>query len=911
MGLFSSKTKYYVASQIYNLAGDLADRPDYQKSLTLQSALLGDNIAVRIRDGIFKGPGFNLRSFQKWANKSYKPGLPTADITGDDVGDITPIENQIPIPSGSPAGTENIAISAIITDADAEIWAEDYLLRNHPSYLNKAWTYEQDDVLNEITITFADSTPDITFTPTNWHPTARYVVVRYVTSTPGSNGANELQGTFGPYRLLSSAGLSGYSEVGRSDRVPQSFTLVRKETHKTEFKDNRTPIITVDETTQNVSHIPETIIYRMTENLGFIRGTQRMQVVQRQKNVITNKIKKTTLTRNTVELSDRFEITIVEQDVLLDDIIYHFYKQEQIAGELSEQKLFIYRIGSGRPALDALQVNKGTQREFLPILPLRIDNKFIDIDESGWEDPRLADIYPIVNKAYKRAFSDDVDRLLTELKDNEDIDDIDFAFLVFGVILNEPDAAGKEYMYEFLRGLMTYQQSSKSEFIGYMNNVSSQNSVSVDYLQWEHGARYRLKGQVKTTTPTLPKYPPPARSSFVLNTSMPGMDWYKITISWSYIAEIQGIGKGKVGAKAGDIWFEHGPPLKGTASLDGDDGVISVIRRDFKNSVINNSNRRIYLVHQTGDLTYRKLEIVGLEHSNYVYKNKSVITEASDAIDEDNEESSFFIPLHMPTVKKLSIKTQNQLAYCSRLLLLNCYVKKKVRWYQRGFFKFVFAIAMIAISFITLGVGAVGAMPGLLGTNMAVGTMLGLAGTAAVLAGAVVNMVAAMILTTVIQKGAIELLGEKWGSIIGSISAFFAFQIGAQFSATGSWQMNFNAMFQPQNLIKLSDAVTRGFSGFVQSRMNELVGDYEKIAQEYKDQTKMVEDRMKELFGSDIWFDPSILMDSNGVDEAYLRESSTSFLERTLLTGSDIAEMTNAIISEFPKASISLQGPIL
>lgn len=902
MGLFSSKTKYYVASQIYNLAGDLDDRPNYQKSLTMQSALIGDNIAIRIRDGIFKGPGYNLKAFQKWANKSYTVGLPIADITGDDVGDMTPIQGQIPIPSGSPSGTTNIAISAMITDADAEIWAEDYLLRNNPALLNKAWTYEQDDTANQIVITFADSTPDITFTPTNWFPTARYVVVRYVTSTPGTNGPNEAQGSYGPFRSLGSVGLAGYSEVSRTDRPVVPFTLVHKETLRTEFKDNRAPVQTVTETPQSVSHTPQLILYRRTENQGFFRGTKRMQIVQHQKNLITNKVKRTTYTRNTVELSDRFEITIVEQDILEDAFIYTYYKQNRIGNEISENKIFIYRIGTGKPVIDNLQIAKGTQREFLPMLPLRIENKFIDEDE--WDD-----LYPQVNKAYKRAFGDSVSRILTDLKDNEDIDDIDFAFMVFGVILNEPDASGKEYMYEFLNGLRSYQQSTKSSWATYQTRLAAQSNKTVEYNRWEHAARNRLREQINTPQPNIPQYPPPARSSFILDANIPDMPWYKVTISWSYISEILGIGVGKPGAKSGDIWFEQGPVLRGTADPNRDDrpGVFRFLR----NSDIFNSNKVIYMYHQTGPLTYRKLEIAGLTHSNYVYKNKSVVTQAWDAIKEKDEETSFFIPLHLPTVKKLSIKNQNQLAYCSRLLLLNCYVKKKVRWYQRGIFKVIFAIVMITISFMTLGVGAMGAVSGLLGTNMAVGTMLGLVGTAAVIAGAVVNMVAAMILTTIIQKGAVDLFGEKWGALIGSIAGFFAFQMGAQFASTGSWQMNFNSMFQPQNLIKISDAVSRGFSGFVQARMQEIMGDYEKIAQEYKDQTKVIEDRMKELFGSNVWFDPTILMDLSGVDDASLRESSNSFLERTLLTGSDIAEMSNAIISEFPRMSISLNNPIL
>ena len=325
MGLFSSKTKYYVASQIYNLAGDLSDRPSYMKSLAVQSAIIGDNIAGRIQEGIFQGPGFNLRSFQKWANLNYNQGLPTADITVDEVATLAPIRNQIPIPSGSPVGSSIVVINAVLTEADAEYWIEQYIIDNRPDLKSKSWAYEQDDLTNEITVTFSDNTPDLVFIPTNWYPEAQYVIARYLVSSPGTHSDQVNHGVRGPFKTIGGVGIAGFAETARESRPEISFSLVRKETVRTEYKNNIPATQTVTETSVNATHIPEVVWYLKDTNKGFYAGTTIPHIYRERKIVTYNKIKRVTFTREIVEYSDRVVTTSVEQDVLEDSITYNLY----------------------------------------------------------------------------------------------------------------------------------------------------------------------------------------------------------------------------------------------------------------------------------------------------------------------------------------------------------------------------------------------------------------------------------------------------------------------------------------------------------------------------------------------------------------------------------------------------------
>lgn len=907
MGLFGSKTKYFVASQIYNLAGELDNKPNYMSSLTVQSAMIGDDIAGRLVKGIMQGPGSSLRNFQKWMNRNYQELTPEADITVDNVADAASIAPYVPIPSGSPTGTEVIIINAMITDPDTQIWTEKYLLENHPDLLNKEWTIEQDDIVRDITISFADDTPDIVFTPTNWNKGARYVAVRYALKYPGTTGSDAWQGNnFGPYRSLTAAGMDKYYAFSVDPVGTQSFSLVRKETVRTTYNDLRPNDEVVTETSVPVTHDYSRTEWRWDEPMGFITGTNTPQIRRHKRRVFDEKAIKTRYSRTTEEFSDRVVTTIVEQDELVDAFRYNYWIQPITGETISDQRVYIYRIGSGTPQLDNLEVAVATQREFFPMLPLRIDNKFID-------EPEYEDLYEITSKAYKKAFGSKIDMMIDELKDNDQIDDLDFAFMVFGVTINDKDRAAKAYMYEFLKGLIPLQNSSKAEHDGYTAYVQSQAEAGINYNHYNELQRRKLGWEEDLAVieaPVVPTYPQPRRTNFVLDSKIPELQDYKITISWSYIQETLGAGRGRAGAKKGDYWFTKKPhdPMEVSPYQNFQDQnlVMSVL---YNSSVFNNT-KKIYLYHQTSKLTYRRLEIVGLEQSNYVYANKSVVIQAYDEVNNNEEESGLFFPLHYPTMLNLSMKDQNQLSYSSRLLILNSYVRKKVRWYQRGIFKVIFSIAVIVISMMVMGPAGFASAPGILGTNMAVGAALGLSGMAAIIAGAVVNMVAAMVLTTVIQKASIELFGAKFGQIIGAIATFFAMKMGATYAKTGSLTMNWDKMFAPQNLLKLTESVSKGYTAFMQVKIEDLQEDYEKVSREYKDQLKVIEDRMNELYGNNLWIDPLLLTESTLAEDSSLRESSDSFLNRTLLTGTDIAEISLAMISEFPSATIKLPDAI-
>ena len=249
---------------------------------------------------------------------------------------------------------------------------------------------------------------------------------------------------------------------------------------------------------------------------------------------------------------------------------------------------------------------------------------------------------------------------------------------------------------------------------------------------------------------------------------------------------------------------------------------------------------------------------------------------------------------------ELPLIQATQLAVSSRLIVFNCYKIVKIRWYQKGIFKFLIAIVIsIVTAFVFPGAA------GLLGPALSVGSALGFTGTMAIIMGAAVNAIAGMILTTIIQKGAVLLLGEKWGAVLGSILPSFASYVSS-FANTGKFYVDWGAMFRADNLLSCdlsSDMVTK----WAQGEISEIQGDITKAGADYKAKSAEIQKKTLDLLGyGGGMIDPLIFTEITSGSSAFMAESSGAFLSRTLMTGSDIVDLSMSIIEDFSDLSLQL-----
>jgi len=583
---------------------------------------------------------------------------------------------------------------------------------------------------------------------------------------------------------------------------------------------------------------------------------------------------------------------IMYQDTVGTDRSYRIDTQITYHNTRSSMKVFIYKYGDGNSVLDAMFAPSDTLGSFYPFIPFRLDNKFVS-------ESYLPTVYEQAKKGYKRATTGDFDEMIENLADNEDLSDIDYAYAVFGVSLNVLENASRKYIYHFFKEILNDFPVGGSGYDAWQLAWDTAHTSWETWAEWSNAQANPADPLYGTPEPERLAYPSsPSNSIRVSSGSNPTMN-YDMTISWSQMEETTGSGLLKPDAKRDELWFTIGTTQDFEETVwDKVGGVWQLV----VSNVISNDD--IVLNWQETTDSWRQLRIVGLKHRNLIYGGKSVDISAKEAL-EDVEESGFIIPLHQGVYKAMGLKDGTQMATACSFMVFNCYQVVKKKWYQTGLFKIILVIIVIVISVYTGGAGAASSS-GLLGTNAAVGAALGFAGTAAIVVGAIANAIAAMLLMRVITAGATALFGEKWGAIIGAIASIIAVQVGTSMANGQSFASSFSGMMRADNILKLTNAAGQGYSGYVQAAAAEMAQEAQDVMAQYKEETRKIQEAWIENIGTGRGIiDPLEITGVFGVT----MESVDSFLQRTLMTGSDVAGMSLDLLTNFVDLTLSTELP--
>lgn len=781
MGLFSSKTKVYVASSVYNMAGDPDLRPNFLRSVIISGIMDGGSkgMSDHIRSGMLNGPAARRRSFFRWARDNYVYGMPAATLNVD-----VPVSAQeayaglLPLLSLGPNQSIRIS-SAIVDDGDINYWAERWVAEHYPMAGEDDWTADLDQATQEITISVLDF------------------------------------------------------EVGRIP-VPEHLTWA--------------------------SEAPgRKLLYIAYEVI-----TQRNQ------------------------------------------------KPRKLEATVSPPQLFTYRMGSGNVVFDNILRTRTEVPEFFPIIPVRLGKDSI-------RDDRFAETYPGVKKGYQKLSGGKIEELLDQVEENEDIDKVDSAYIVQAVSFSTEDNIGREYIYRFLRKLKDWEGlASDQEALRYEKAVPDREEVA-ETLAWNRWVQTHK--DYFTTSPTFGESSPFTQlfgglsplntygSRFTLQIRSEDLSRADFRICWRSMSETHHVGNAKTFdgdtsrglAKVGDYWFKRAPAYKLQLAYRGG-GEGNEGRLLYRTVEI----PQVYLFHQYAKRRYSKLTIVGLVHRNFIYKFYSADNTSGNALDDlaDGDDSPFLVPIHLPTLNEMGMAKANQLSTCSSYLVFNSYKKVKIKWYQRGIFKVVMVVAAIALAAWSGGASLAGGA-GILGTNVGVGLALGASAVSAAIVGAIANYVAAVIVTALIQKASVKLFGEKIGSIIAAVAGFVAITYGTQFAVHGNFAVDWGQLIKVDNLLKITDSVNGAYTRWLNMDTAEIQAEMEAAADQYEEQMERIQELTKETLGMTSGeIDPMMLLDAS----EHFGESSDIFLSRTLLTGSDIAELTFAMVENFADISLELPG---
>lgn len=883
MGLFSGSTKIFVASSAYNLAGDIQDRSDYLKTTVVGTIMSPDNLSMGelIPHSYLNGPGIRMRKFARWARDNYEDTVGAVYGILNTVGALNNslIAENIPIPSNQ----HPVIQSSELGYGDFSFWVDQWMLLNRPGRLTEEW--ESDYVDGVITITYSDETTD-SFTPVDYDTGSLYLYVSYNAVSNLNIGPvvtgddNEIP----PDEDYPST--SGWTVTSESiTSVPVELSTEIKTV--TTWADNRPPVedIQTSSTTINV----DTLVAEYTRNeyLGILPGdislTSRdyfMHFATTLEGLLQDESEEIIISDDGgVEKTETITTTTDVPDVKR---VWRVDTRDTTTGVTGPLRLYIYKQGTGNAELDSLFEVQNTGDKFYPFIPIKLGTWV-----TGPTRERAT-------RALKKATGGDMDKIITELNKNASIGSIQYIYGMFGCSLNAPENTAKEYIFRFFQLMLessppdpTYPTMDKWRAAWYAADAAEKEWDFWHASQFDTDSPYYGNPE-----PTRIPFPALPRKSFRIRSNrMP----YDISVSWNMIDYETGSGVLWEGAKTGLLRIRNlGTEVLPKRTVSSDAGGSITITK--KTTTIDH----MILEWQVSPNQWKRINVYGATHANHVYDGKYVDIGSAEAL-TDSEESGFIIPLHEDVFKSMSLIRSTQLATASNYLMLNSYKKVKRKWYQTGAFQIVLIVVIVVISVFYPPTGA--ASGGVLGTNVAVGTALGFAGTAALIVGAIANAIAAMLIATIIQEASSALFGEKIGAIIGAIASVIAIQAGTALSTGQSMSSMMGQMMRADNLLKLTSTMGNAMSQYINAGTVELMRKTEHMMQSYNDEMSSLQKKYEEEFGyNNGTINPLSLTDAFMLAS----EDRESFLARTLLTGSEIAEMSHSMISNFTEVTLTL-----
>jgi hypothetical protein len=897
--IFSSGPMTIVSSTVYNLAGDVNKRANYLKT-TVISNVVGDStmtMGETISNAYLHGPGMKLRSFARWADGSADYN----DVIGNASGVITTgnslnteqLAAQIPHDAGYTVALQQTSLGP----ADSSWWADQYIAQNHPALLTTDWHSDYDVPSNTITITFADHSTE-TFNPVGLDSRANYIYAAYILTTgqaggPVVPGTPALLGSLDPFPDLT--GWTADSDV--STPMPVTLNTVVKTV--TSYSDGR-PDETATTTTPAADAYTE--VHRVYEKSQFkgidpanktrtysIRSIQH----QDQTGAVVAGTPTVTVTHDTITGGvTRTKTVTTTVDTIVLSRSYRTDTQDVTNNTFSAVKVFIYQYATGNPVLDGMFNVPSSMGSFYPYIPIRLNNQFVS-------DSYLPDVYAIAKKAYKKSVGGQLDDTIAQIADNASIGDIDYAYAVFGVSLNVAEVKCKKYIYTFFKTIMESASFDTHAYDAWKLEWQAAKDSWTAYEAWLR-ANWGTGTDNIATMPEILPYPDLSQQSvhvFVPNNSPMN---YFIQLSWAGVNETTGAGMRSPDHKVGDMWWEINATesFHQTTAYVGDSDIITY------DDVINVESVTLY--SQVSANNWTAITLHGLVHRNMIYGGNSVFTSAVDALN-DTEESGFIIPLHEDIYRSTSLVDATQMATACCYLVFNCYKVVKKKWYQTGLFTVIIIIIIIIITWFTWGSGTGPASAGLLGTNAAVGAALGFTGTMAIVVGAIANALAAMVLMKLIGVASNLIFGEKVGAIVGAIASVIAIAYGTAMS--NGAQFSLADMGSAANILQLTSAVGNGYVGYMNKETQDIVADTQQTLADYNTQAQGISDQWAKMFGTDLGqLDAfSLFTDAGSTSTTtnFIPESRDSFLGRTLMCGSDVVELSHALVYNFTDITLN------
>jgi hypothetical protein len=670
MGFFSTKKRAIVATTAVPLLK--ADAAGVVKEATVNAILRGENTVEAIRDSIMNGYGANFKRAFNYARDHYTNGLPEGTL---EYGEVD--SNKVKLVLESIEGKSIRLQELYLESAEYEMYVRRYLLNSRKvdfstlvvgslsaamqatinnrianlqqQYTNAAASnnasvkalYEGTDTQTQTVTVYEVQGNNIFKVET----TTKKVVTSTASVSPVVTISAVPTTTYGDYDVDASGGqLTGY-DVNYS----YSIAAAVKTTHNVSQTQNVATTITVARTQVNTSKQP-------------IGETTETVTTQNSSSVLSHaQVADATVTL-TGQMSESVNQTIDETKLLY----YVEYVVRDSRG-VDRTKAWIYDPRSNTYPVLALGSGATLTSEFYPIVPFRLANR-----DLTHEDYRDEETYKTSKKLLKY-LGLSLDDIAENINENPSVGDIDNAYITFGVPIDTESKEGNKYLALFFDHMAGYSKYKKSHY----DKALNPDPVWVDTSEKGNSSGYWEDGKQ-----TLP----PVNTVTIRDASL------DLTLAYHYVEMSVHTG---VKTKVKKVIKEIDIKTDGSISSTTYAGAI----RAILGSATTYSRSTVTFYHQLDADTYKKIVVHGPVIINNIYKNKEVITDLADAMDEDN--GSFIVPLHNPTLQKLTVLERADFYKVSVNLIFNSYDIVKTKWYQTGFFQFVVLVIGVIIAIVT------------------------------------------------------------------------------------------------------------------------------------------------------------------------------------------------------------------
>ena len=446
--------------------------------------------------------------------------------------------------------------------------------------------------------------------------------------------------------------------------------------------------------------------------------------------------------------------------------------------------------------------------------------------------------------------------------------------------MNSPAFSAKRYIYEFFKLYGDYSPNSANKFNSYLQAQEVAEESRENWVAWTDAQKDPENPLYGTSEPVIIPYPSaPERSVTLKSARRLNLNY---TVRWTYIHSETGTGL-LSGLTPRSIKIE-----KSGSSIPENDLDIEITNGEIRQTpTYNPRSGAIQIKYQIDEDNWEVLTITGLVSSNVIHRGRGIVISAGLALDDKNE-SEFIIPLHETPFRNMRLVDATQFAGSSMYLMLNYYTEFK---YHTNEFKILVIVMIVMIMIFNSPAGLTAAVT--LGAKLA--AVIGLTGVAAVVFAAAVNVIAGLIISRIISQAAISLFGDELGIIIGAIVSVVA--VGAMNSYFAGQPINLLEHFNSANLLKMVGTLSGDLAKHYQQQTVALQEEAQKYAAEFEKESEKLNKLFSEEFANRAFIDPTEFY-QRIMESAPMYETPDQFFARTLMTGSDICNISLSALGE-------------